>query len=349
VTYGRSRRFLDPADTGRINPLTGKREVDPPPAPRTYDSMLADARAYENLRGTSAAAAAKHYKRHGQKGRTPFFRLPYRWTALVDGMHVVCHAPHTMTHNDAQRPHKDLTKTSQRPLLEQVKNLVVAVMKLTKAEAAPTNTVANKAAKQAAKAALAATGAHAAGVPVVGSRAPAAPPLPAAPPEQQPPADLPGQQPPADPPGQQPPAGPSSRDRRYLDAQALIMADLSTWALTQPKQDHGNSRWLLMCDAGPRGLLPRSHLPWTQTGSVTFATWWEILQFDGLVYMLRGILSVRRLIILRNLFAVVRLACRGESTLGQPALVPRGLDERAVRAVIAFEDNTPVVMHRHSL
>ena len=235
--------------------------------------------------------------------------------------------------------------------MEQVKNLVVAVVKLTKAEAAPTNTVANKAAKQAAKAALEAAGAHdgAAGVPVVGSRAPAAHPLPAPPPGQQPPAAPPGQQPPADPPGQQPPAGPSNRDRRYLDAQSLIMAELLTWVLTETHQDHGDSRWLLMCDAGPRGLLPRSHLPWRQTGSVTFATWWEILQFDGLVYMLRGILAVRRLIILRNLFAVVRLACRGESALGQPALVPRGLDERAVRAVIAFEDNTPVVMHRHSL
>ena len=77
--------------------------------------------------------------------------------------------------------------------------------------------------------------------------------------------------------------------------------------------------------------------------------WWEILQFDGLVYMLRGVFAVRRLIILRNLFAVVRLACRGESVLGQPARVPMGLDARAVRAVIAFEDITPVVMHRHSL
>ena len=79
-----------------------------------------------------------------------------------------------------------------------------------------------------------------------------------------------------------------------------------------------------MCDAGPRGLLPRCHLPWQHTGTVTFATWWEILQFDGLVYMLRGVFAVRRLIILRNLFAVVRLACRGESVLGQPARVPMG-------------------------
>ena len=129
----------------------------------------------------------------------------------------------------------------------------------------------------------------------------------------------------------------------------MIMGELLGWVMTDGQQTYGDSRWLLMCDAGPRGLLPRCHLPWQHTGTVTFATWWEILQFDGLVYMLRGVFAVRRLIILRNLFAVVRLACRGESVLGQPARVPMGLDARAVRAVIAFEDITPVVMHRHSL
>ena len=129
----------------------------------------------------------------------------------------------------------------------------------------------------------------------------------------------------------------------------MIMGELLGWAMTDGQQAYGDSRWLLMCDAAPRGLLPRCHRPWQHTGTVTFATWWEILQFDGLVYMLRGVFAVRRLIILRNLFAVVRLACRGESVLGQPARVPMGLDARAVRAVIAFEDITPVVMHRHSL
>ena len=91
----------------------------------------------------------------------------------------------------------------------------------------------------------------------------------------------------------------------------MIMGELLGWVMTDGQQTYGDSRWLLMCDAGPRGLLPRCHLPWQHTGTVTFATWWEILQFDGLVYMLRGVFAVRRLIILRNLFAVVRLACRG--------------------------------------
>jgi hypothetical protein len=90
VTYGHSRRFLELADPGRLtNQQTGEREVDPPPATRTYDSMRADALEYERLSGTNAAAAAKHYAQHGQGARTPFFRLPYAWAALVDGMHVV--------------------------------------------------------------------------------------------------------------------------------------------------------------------------------------------------------------------------------------------------------------------
>ena len=236
---------------------------------------------------------------------------------------------------------------------------MTSIVRLTKAEAAPANAVANKAAKAAAKAALQAAegvvvaggeSAAAAAAPGPEARAgappaPAASPLPAAPAA---PPLLAGPAVPQPPPAAAP-AAPSARDRAYLEARVVIMGELLGWVMTDGQQTYGDSRWLLMCDAGPRGLLPRCHLPWQHTGTVTFATWWEILQFDGLVYMLRGVFAVRRLIILRNLFAVVRLACRGESVLGQPARVPMGLDARAVRAVIAFEDITPVVMHRHSL
>ena len=116
-----------------------------------------------------------------------------------------------------------------------------------------------------------------------------------------------------------------------------------------PRSKHTDARFLLMCDAAPRALFPRVYLPWAQTGSLTFATWWEIVNFDGFVYMLRGVYSLRVLLIIRNLCAVVRLACRGESALDQPARVPLGLDIRAVRAVIAFEDITPVTQHIHKL
>jgi len=115
------------------------------------------------------------------------------------------------------------------------------------------------------------------------------------------------------------------------------------------QQAQSDARFLLMCDAAPRALFPRVYLPWAQTGSLTFATWWEIVNFDGLVYMLRGVYSLRVLLIIRNLCAVVRLACRGESVLDQPAHVPLGLDLRAVRAVVAFEDITPVTQHIHKL
>ena len=70
--------------------------------------------------------------------------------------------------------------------------------------------------------------------------------------------------------------------------------------------------------------------------------------FDGLIYMLRGLKSLRELLILRNALAVIRIACNGVSTIGRPAYVPPRLLERAVRACIAFEDAMPVVAHRHS-
>ena len=236
----------------------------------------------------------------------------------------------------------------------QVTNIATSIVALTKAEHVPTNRVQNKAIKQAAQAAAArilkaghvgagpASAAAVAGpLPSVAAAAAPAQPLPSA-------AGSTGEHPdPVE--GMPSPAAVSDADRDYLAAHDQVRADYAGFQQTDSVQDHSDARWVFMCDAAPRGLLSRSYHPWAQTGSVTFATWWEIVQFDGFVYMLRGVLSLRFLVILRNLCAVLRLACRGESALGQPARVPTGLDARAVRAVIAFEDATPISEHIHAL
>jgi hypothetical protein len=144
-------------------------------------------------------------------------------------------------------------------------------------------------------------------------------------------------------------AGPAVADEPYLAQHAALVAELHAWKFTDPQRVHGDSRWGLFCDAAPRGLLPRSHKPWSHTGTVTFATWWEVLQFDGLVYMMRGLINPRTLLVLRNLCAAIRLSVRGASTLGQPASAPADIVDRTARALAAFEDITPVVMHRHNL
>ena len=237
-------------------------------------------------------------------------------------------------------------------LFSQVTNVATSIVDLTKAAHVPTNRVQNKAIKTAAKAA-AAHSLKAVGAGPLASAA-AAGPLPsvaAAPVPAQPLASAAGST------GEHPdqaeampsPAAVSGADRDYLAAHDQIQADYAGFQQTGSAQDHSDARWVFMCDAAPRGLLSRSYHPWAQTGSVKFATWWEIVQFDGFVYMLRGVLSLRFLVILRNLCAVLRLACRGESALGQPARVPMGLDARAVRAVIAFEDATPISEHIHAL
>ena len=46
--------------------------------------------------------------------------------------------------------------------------------------------------------------------------------------------------------------------------------------------------------------------------------------------------------------SVLRISCRGMSSLGRPAYIPINLRDRAVRACVAYEDATPVVAHRHS-
>ena len=140
----------------------------------------------------------------------------------------------------------------------------------------------------------------------------------------------------------------SNKDREYLRDHAGVVAELRGFQLRPAQQEHGDARWHLLCDAGPRGLLPRAHDPWSPTGSVTFATWWEIANYDGLVYMLRGLRGLRELTILRNVMSVLRISCRGMSSLGRPAYIPQDLRDRAIRACIAFEDATPVVAHRHS-
>ena len=140
----------------------------------------------------------------------------------------------------------------------------------------------------------------------------------------------------------------TSKDATYLQAHAGLAADLLSMKLTPAEQAHGDARWHFICDASPRGLMPRAHEPWAHTGTVTFGTWWEIVQYDGLVYMLRGIRALRELTILRNIMSVLRISCRGLSTLGRPAFIPDDLRDRAIRACIAFEDLNPVVAHRHS-
>ena len=140
----------------------------------------------------------------------------------------------------------------------------------------------------------------------------------------------------------------SSKDKEYLRDHAGVVAELRGFQLRPAQQDHGDARWQLLCAAAPRGLLPRAHEPWSHTGSVTFATWWEVANYDGLVYLLRGLRSLRELTILRNVMSVLRISCRGMSSLGRPAYIPINLRDRAVRACVAYENATPVVAHRHS-
>ena len=140
----------------------------------------------------------------------------------------------------------------------------------------------------------------------------------------------------------------TSKDATYLQEHAGLAAELLSIKLSPAEQAHGDTRWHFIGDASPRGLMPRAHEPWAHTGTVTFATWWEIVQYDGIVYILRGVRGLRELTILRNVMAVLRISCRGLSTLGRPAFIPADLRDRAIRACIAFEDLYPVVAHRHS-
>ena len=89
VTYGNSRTFLPLNDPGRVHPATGAREKRPPPAPRSLQSMRDTSSEYARLLRDHPAEAAAHYAANGQGTPSPLFSLPYDWTAVPDGMHVV--------------------------------------------------------------------------------------------------------------------------------------------------------------------------------------------------------------------------------------------------------------------
>ena len=89
MIYGNSRTFLDLEDAGRVHPVTGVREERPPPALRTAATMRAHAFEYERLLRESPSEAPSFYAAHGQGELSPLFNLPYAWSAVPDGMHVV--------------------------------------------------------------------------------------------------------------------------------------------------------------------------------------------------------------------------------------------------------------------
>ena len=94
VTYGNSRTFLAMHDPGRVHPVTGARERRPPPAPRSSQSMRDTAAEYARLLREQPAEADVHYVANGQGAPSPLFALPYEWTAVPDGMHVVQPSSH---------------------------------------------------------------------------------------------------------------------------------------------------------------------------------------------------------------------------------------------------------------
>ena len=72
--------------------VTKVREGRPPPAPRLKQTMRDLANEYERLLQERPGAASDHYAANGQGTPTPLLDLPYDWTAVPDGMHVV-HPP----------------------------------------------------------------------------------------------------------------------------------------------------------------------------------------------------------------------------------------------------------------
>ena len=89
VTYGNSRTFLELGDPGRAHPVTGARERRPPPAPRSMQSVRDTSAEYARLLPDHPTEADVHYAANGQGTPSPLFGLPYDWTAVPDGMHVV--------------------------------------------------------------------------------------------------------------------------------------------------------------------------------------------------------------------------------------------------------------------
>lgn len=51
-----------------------------------------------------------------------------------------------------------------------------------------------------------------------------------------------------------------------------------------------------------RHSLSRSHWPISHTGTLTFATIWEILKYDVLVFMLRGVRPLAELTVFRQVW-----------------------------------------------
>ena len=140
----------------------------------------------------------------------------------------------------------------------------------------------------------------------------------------------------------------TARDRTYLSEHRNVLAELQGFAAAPKDKEEFDVRWGYVCDAAPRGLLPRSHLPISQTGNLTFATIWEILKFDLIIFMLRGARPLAELTVFRQVCACMRLAIRGTSELGRPAEVPADLEYPTIRAMIAYEDLVPQLMRRHS-
>ena len=94
VTYGNARTSLPLDDAVRVHPVTNVREERPPPTLRTQESMRAHGAEYERLLSESPSDAPAYYSAHGQGKLSPLWSLPYEWTAVPDGMHVVRPAPH---------------------------------------------------------------------------------------------------------------------------------------------------------------------------------------------------------------------------------------------------------------
>jgi hypothetical protein len=122
-----------------------------------------------------------------------------------------------------------------------------------------------------------------------------------------------------------------------------------------------DSSLALTCPFRRQVLPPLARTCPNRTGTLTFATIWEILKFDVLIFMLRGARPLAELTVFRQVrfallqltvliqvCACIRLAIRGASELGRPAGVPAGLEYATIQAMVAYEDFVPRVMRRHS-